>query len=132
MNKEMINDDMKDNSKKSFNKNLVLAAIGILALIIIIIFSLISKKEPNTEIPPYQLTDGDKPSSNQPAGAFSNIDIDGDGKEERIPREIVESKILMLTEDNKLYIISPIDKVKTLLLENVRAYSSSNDKNYIA
>ncbi len=132
MNNEKIKDDMKDNFKKSSNKNLVLAALGIIALIILIIFSLISKKEETLEIPPYQTTEENKLPSYDSGEPFSNIDIDGDGKEEQVPRAIVESKILMLTEDNNLYIISPIDKKKELLLEGVSAYASSNDKNYIA
>lgn len=132
MNKEKINGEMKGNYKKSPNKNLVLATLGIVALIILIIFSLISKKKEVVEIPSYQTVEENKSPSNQPSEPFSSIDIDGDGKEEQVPREIVESKILMLTEDNKLYIISPIDKEKKLLIDGVSAYASSTDKNYIA
>lgn len=132
MNNEKIKDEIKDNFKKSPNKNLVLAALGIIALIILIIFSIISNRKGDTEIPPYQITEEDKSPSNQPSEPFSSIDIDGDGDEEQVPREIVESKILMLTEKSELYIISPIDKEKILLLDGVSAYASSDDKNYIA
>lgn len=38
----------------------------------------------------------------------------------------------MLTAKGELYIISPIDKDKLLLIDGVSAYASSNDKNYIA
>ena len=132
MNNEKINDEMRNNSKKPLNKNFVLAALGIVALIILIIFSLISNGKKDPEIPPFQTVEENSSPSNQPAEPFSNIDIDGDGKEERVPREIVESKILMLTEDNKLYIINPIDKERKLLIDGVSAYASSTDKNYIA
>lgn len=132
MNSEKIKDDIKNNFRKSPNKNLVLAALGIVALIILIVFSLVSKKKETTEVPPYQTTEENKPPSDQPAEAFSNIDINGDGKKEQVPREIVESKILMLTEHNQLYVISPIDKDKKLLIDGVSSYASSKDKNYIA
>lgn len=132
MNNEKIKEGGINNFKKSSNKNLILTALGIIILIILIIFSLISRRKGDTEIPTYQLTEESKPAIDQPTEDFSNIDIDNDGKEEQVPREIVESKILMLTDKNKLYIISPIDKVKKLLVDGVSAYASSNNKNYIA
>ena len=48
MNSEKIKDDIKNNFRKSPNKNLVLAALGIVALIILIVFSLVSKKKETT------------------------------------------------------------------------------------
>lgn len=118
-------------SKKLFNKNIVLAVLGIIALIALILFFQYSNKPKPPEESPY-LVEEDGGTGNQNNEPFSNIDIDGDGDEEQVPREIVESKILMLTENNELYIISPVDKNKELLLQGVSSYASSNDRNYIA
>lgn len=116
--------------KKLFNKNIVLAVLGIIALIALILFFQYSNKPKPPEKSPY-LVEEEGGTGNQNNEPFSNIDIDGDGDEEQVPREIVQSKILMLTEKGELYIISPVDKKKELLLEGVSDYASSKDKNYI-
>lgn len=118
-------------SKKPFNKNIILAILGIIALVALIVYFQYKNRPKPTEESPY-LVQEETDTGNQNNEPFSNIDIDGDGDEEQVPREIVESKILMLTAKNELYIISPIDKKKTLLLEGVSAYAPSYDKNYIA
>ena len=118
-------------SKKPFNKNIILAILGVVALIALIVYFQYKKRPKPTEESPY-LVQEETDTGNQNNEPFSNIDIDGDGDEEQVPREIVESEILMLTENNELYIISPVDKEKKLLLQGVSSYASSNDKNYIA
>ncbi len=121
----------KNSSKKFPNKNLVLAVLGIIALItLILIFQYTNKEEPAEE--PTYIVQEETPGTSQDTEPFSSIDIDGDGDEEQVPREIIESKILMLTENNDLYIISPVEKNKKLLLQGVSSYASSSDKNYIA
>ena len=118
-------------SKKPFNKNIILAILGVVALIALIVYFQYKNRPKPTEESPY-LVQEETDTGNQNNEPFSNIDIDGDGDEEQVPREIVESEILMLTENNELYIISPVDKEKKLLLQGVSSYASSNDKNYIA
>ena len=121
----------KNSSKKFPNRNLVLAVLGVIALITLILIFQYTNKEKPTEEPTY-IVQEETPGTGQNTEPFSSIDIDGDGDEEQVPREIMESKILMLTQKGELFIISPVDKERTLLLENVSAYASSNDKNYIA
>jgi len=123
---------LSNNSSKKFsNKNIVLALLGLIALVALIIYFQYKNKPKPTDKSPY-LVKEETGTSGQDKEPFSNIDIDGDGDVEQVPREIVESKILMLTENNQLYVISPIDKNKTLLIDGVSSYASSKDKNYIA
>ena len=123
---------LSNNSSKKFsNKNILLALLGVIALIALIIYFQYKNRPKSTEEPPY-LVKEETVTSEQNKEPFSNIDIDGDGDKEQVPREIVESKILMLTENNQLYVISPIDKDKKLLIDGVSSYASSKDKNYIA
>lgn len=118
-------------SKKLFNKNIVLAVLGIIALIALVLYFQYKNQPELPSESPY-LVQEDSGTTNQNEEPFSNIDIDGDGDEEQVPREIIESKILMLTDEGELYIINPIDKEKILLLNQVGAYASSYDKNFIA
>lgn len=123
---------LSNNSSKKFsNKNIVFALLGLIALVALIIYFQYKNKPKPTDKSPY-LVKEENGTSGQDKEPFSNIDIDGDGDVEQVPREIVESKILMLTENNQLYVISPIDKNKTLLIDGVSSYASSKDKNYIA
>lgn len=136
----MSNEDLKttidEPSKKSPNtkssRDLVLVALGVFILLVLIVFSFLNKKD-DSDIPSgFQTsTETTKPSA-EITGPFSNIDINDDGKEEKVPQQIVESKILLLEKDYKLYAISPVDKKKELILEEVSTYSSSNSNKNIA
>ncbi|HPD73969.1 MAG TPA: hypothetical protein P5014_01825 [Patescibacteria group bacterium] len=127
-----VEKSLSNNSSKKFsNKNILLALLGVIALIALIIYFQYKNRPKSTEESTYLIKE-ESGTNNKNTEPFSSIDIDGDGDKEQVPREIVESKILMLTENNQLYVISPIDKDKKLLIDGVSSYASSKDKNYIA
>jgi len=120
-----------DSSKNLPNKNIILAILGAVLLLVLILFFQYVNKPKIDEKSPYLLTD-ETDTSGQDKEPFSIMDIDGDGEKEQVPREIVESKILMRTSKGELYAINPVDKKKILLLEGISAYATSDDKNNIA
>jgi len=122
----------KSDSGKKVNKNLILGIVAIVAVLILIILVFFDSKQKQQPPAEFEVKEETQPAQPSPDEAFVEVDIDRDGDKERVPQKVANSRILLLTKDGELYTINPVDLKRTLLLEDVAAFSSSEDKKNIA
>ena len=120
------------NIGKKIGRKTLFVILVLLAVTLLVFLFVSGSKQRNQPPSEFEVREETQPSPTSPSEPFVEIDIDRDGDKEKVPEKIANSKILLLTKEGELYTINPVDLKRTLLLKDVKAFASSEDKKNIA